>query len=199
MLSATPPLSRRQLSLPHHPLSPKNHLCHNNNNLTVNQTLSSQYTTIYTKTSRNKRRSASLPDLAQLLKTHTNCSQTCGRTKSVLEISKAPVSQHCVCEPSTSSRRSSHNWPTKRNGQQYSQRRSSNRMGSALTIMTPTSMSTDRTTNGRDLNGNGMNVRVPIVGYEVMEKRAKFTVNCGYYIAPVINYSQKNLIPLIGV
>lgn len=188
MLSAavTPPLSR-QVSLVSSAASLKNHLCHNNNNnITVNQKLSSQQPTInYRKTScsRNKRRSASLPDLA--LKTHKDCiccSHICGRTKShsadILQAPPQPVAVAVHCAPVE---RSSHNWPSKRNGQQnHSQRRSSNRMGSAITIMTPTSMSTDRDrTNGRrDPNDNNMNVRVPIVGYEVMEKRAKFTVNC---------------------
>lgn len=160
----------------------------NNNNITVKRKLSSQSSSknccCCTKNSciqHNKRRSASLPNLSIKIP-----KRKIFETKSVLNIvntynadthqnatnsnRKLNVGNSSLNTKCNNGQRRCHN--NNNNERRLADRMSFSTTGITTTITTPTHDGNVRS----DINDNNISVRVPIIGYEVMEERAKFTV-----------------------
>lgn len=165
---------------------PKNETYHksfgqNNNNITVKRKLSSQQSQCSknccccTKSLclQHNKRSTSLPNLSLKIP-----KRKITATKSISNNLHKNVFD--TEENGTNNKKAATNSPSTRNEQQQrchnneNERRSSDRMSlSATTAATTTNDGNAQ----NDINDNHINIRIPIIGYEVMEERAKFTVN----------------------
>lgn len=178
MTTATP--SPSFLMLPNN--ESHNLLRQNNNNITVKRKLSSQSSNCCCCTKKNSclqhnKRSASLPNLSiKIPKRKISVTQ-------LVDQNGTNKNNTMIVENNSSTTLDTHT--QQHNGQQHchsnNDRRLSDRInlsatGTTTTITTPFTTPTPDGNFRRDTNDNNNNVRVPIIGYEVMEERAKFTV-----------------------